>query len=302
MRISFTAALFTAVLASLSISSACVANAADIRVFVTTAMKPAMQELGPAFEKEPRETREARETNERKGAKPAKHRLLISYGPSGALARRVAGNSAVDLVIVARGIDGLVKAGKVRGDSRRDLAKVGIGIAVKKGASRPDIGTADALKRTLLAAKSIAYVDPRAGGASGRYLVKMFERLGISKEIKAKAVLARGGTNDMVSAMVARGEAEIGLQQISEILSVSGVDLVGPLPGDLQAVTVYTAAIPAIAKQADAAEALSQFLVTPEVADIYKRKGLDPLTVIPPKPEPAPEKIDAPEKPEPPPQ
>jgi len=234
------------------------ASAAEVKVLITTAMKAAIDELGPAFEK------------------AAGHTLRITYGPSGALAKRIAGGETADLVIVAGGIEDLIKAGTVRADSPRDVARVRIGVAVRKGAPKPDIGTVDAFKGTLSAAKSIALVDPDAGGASGIYLFKMLERIGMLTEVRAKARLARGGTEDMVSAIVARGEAEIGLQQISEIMSVAGADLVGPLPDELQTVTVYTAGVPAGAQQADAATAFIRFLTTPAAAAVYKTKGLDP--------------------------
>ncbi len=234
------------------------ASAAELRVLITTAMKAAIDDLGPAFEK------------------ATGHKLTITYGPSGALAKRIANGEAVDLVILAGGIDDLIKQGKVVADSRRDVARVRIGVAVRKGAPKPDIGTVEAFKQTLLKAKSIAYVDPAAGGASGVYLAKMLERLGILKEVNAKARLARGGTEDMVSAIVARGDAEIGLQQISEIMSVPGAELVGPLPDELQTVTVYNAGVPATAKEAAAARAFTAFLTTPAAAAVYKTKGLDP--------------------------
>src|SRR5262245_45833233 len=220
-------------------------NAAEMRLLITTAMKAAIDELGPAFEK------------------TAGHKLTITYGPSGALAKRIAGGEGVDLVILAGGIDDLIKQGRIVADSRRDVARVRIGVAVRKGAPKPDIGTVESFKQTLLKAKSIAYVDPAAGGASGIYLAKMLERLGILKEVK-------------VSAIVARGEAEIGLQQISEIMSVPGAELVGPLPDELQTVTIYTAGVPSAAKEVAGARALISFLTTPAAAAVYKTKGLDP--------------------------
>ena len=250
--------LFAAGLAALMVLAAGGASAAEVRVLITTAMKAAIDDLGPAFEK------------------ATGHTLNITYGPSGALAKRIAGGEPADLVILAGGIDDLIKQGKVVADSRRDVARVRIGVAVRKGASRPDIGTVEAFRRTLLAARSVAYVDPAAGGASGVYLAKMLDRLGILAEVNAKARLARGGTEDMVSAIVARGEAEIGLQQISEIMSVAGAELVGPLPEELQTVTVYTAGVPHTAKEAAGARALASFLTTPAAAAIYKTKGLDP--------------------------
>jgi molybdate transport system substrate-binding protein len=238
-------------------STAMPARAAEIRVLITTAMKAAIDDLGPAFER------------------TSGHTLRVTYGPSGALAKRVADGETLDLVIIAGGVDDLVRQGRIAPD-RRDIAQVRIGVAVRRGAPKPDIATVDAFRRTLLAAKSIAYVDPAVGGASGIYLVKMLERLGILAEVNAKARLARGGTDDMVSAIVARGEAEIGLQQISEIMSVAGAELVGPLPDELQTVTVYTAGVPVTAQHADAARALIVFLTAPAAAQVYKTKGLEP--------------------------
>jgi molybdate transport system substrate-binding protein len=234
------------------------AQSAELKVLITTAMKAAIDDLGPSFER------------------ASGYTLRITYGPSGALAKRVADGEAVDLVIVAGGIDELVKQGKVAADGRADVARVRIGVAVRKGAPKPDIATVDAFKRTLVAATSIAYVDPAAGGASGIYLARMLERIGLLAEVNAKARLARGGTEDMVSAIVARGEAEIGLQQISEIMSVSGADLVGPLPDELQTVTIYTAGVPVSAKEADGAKALVRFLTAPAATPIYNANGLDP--------------------------
>lgn len=247
-----------AIAAALTIWLSGTADAAEMRVLITTAMKAAIDDLAPAFEK------------------ATEHKLTITYGPSGALAKRVAGGEGADLAILAGGIDDLIKRGRIVADSRRDVARVRIGVAVRKGAPKPDIASVAAFRNTLLKAKSVAYVDPAAGGASGIYLAKMLERLGILKEVNAKARLAQGGTADMVSAIVARGDAEIGLQQISEIMSVPGAEFVGPLPDALQTVTVYTAGVPATAKEAAGARALISLLTTPAAAAVYKRKGLDP--------------------------
>jgi molybdate transport system substrate-binding protein len=247
-----TALALTALVASGS------AGGAELKVLITTAMKAAIDDLGPQFEK------------------ASGHTLRITYGPSGALAKRVADGEGVDLIVIAGGVEDLIKQGKVAPDSRTDVARVRIGVAVRKGAPKPDIGTIDAFKRTLVAAKSIAYVDPAAGGASGIYLARMLERIGLLAEVNAKAKLARGGTEDMVSAIVARGDAEIGLQQISEIMSVPGADLVGPLPDELQTVTIYTVGVPASAKEAAAAKALVAFLTAGAATPVYKAKGLDP--------------------------
>jgi molybdate transport system substrate-binding protein len=244
--------------AGLVLAATPIAHAAELKALITTAMKAAIDELAPQFER------------------GSMHKLRVNYGPSGALAKRIADGEGTDLVVIADGVDELARRGKVFGDSRIDIARVGIGVAVRKGAPKPDIGTVEAFKRALHAAKSIAYVDPAAGGASGIYLATMMERIGILAEVNAKARLARGGIEDMVSAIVARGEAEIGLQQISEIMSVPGVELVAPLPDELQTVTVYTAGIPTNAREVEAARTLVKFLTAPAAAPVYKLKGLDP--------------------------
>jgi molybdate transport system substrate-binding protein len=235
-----------------------VSERGEIKALITTGLKAAIDELGPAFER------------------ASGVRLNVTHGPSGALTRRVADGEAADLVIVAGGIDELIAHGKVTVGSQRDIARVRIGVAVRKGVPRPDIRGVDVFRRVLLAAKSVAYVDPAAGGASGAPIVRMLERLGILAQVNAKAKLAQGGTADMVSAIVARGEAEIGLQQISEIMAVEGVDLVGPLPGELQTVTVYTAGIPVGAVEAQRAADFLRFLTSSNAAAVYRTKGLDP--------------------------
>jgi len=240
------------------LATAFAADATDINVLATTAMKSALDALAPQF------------------AAATAHTARIAYGPSGALAKRVADGEAGDLVILAGGIDDLIRQGRVVGASRAVVARARIGVAVRKGAAKPDISTPEAFKRALLSARSIAFADPLRGGASGVYLVEMLDRLGIAAEVNAKARLARGGPDGMVSALVAAGEAEIGLQQISEILSVDGVDLVGPLPDALQAVTVYAAGILTKAEQPDAAKALVEFLRTPGAAAVFRAKGLEP--------------------------
>jgi molybdate transport system substrate-binding protein len=234
------------------------AGAADLDVLATTAMKSTLDAIVPHF------------------AGESGHTPHLAYGPSGALAKRVAAGERADLVILAGGIDGLIAQGRVLRDSRVDIASARIGVAVRKGAPKPDISSSDAFRRTLLAAKSIAFAGPASGGASGVYLLKMFEQLGIAAEVNAKARFARGGPDGMVSALVAAGEAEIGLQQISEILSVDGVDLVGPLPDALQTETVYAAGILVAAEHPDAARALLAFLHRPAWAAVLRAKGLEP--------------------------
>jgi molybdate transport system substrate-binding protein len=246
-----------AVIAAVLLTASC-ADAADIKVLATTAMKAALDALAPQF------------------AAATAHMARIAYGPSGALAKRVADGEAGDLVILAGGIDDLIRQRRVVPASRTDIARTRIGVAVRKGAAKPDISSPDAFRRALLAARSVAFAGPASGGASGVYLVGMLERLGIAAEVNAKARFARGGPDGMVSALVAAGEAEIGLQQISEIMSVDGVDLVGPLPDGLQTVTVYAAGILAKAEQPDAAGTLVEFLRTPAAAAVFRAKGLEP--------------------------
>jgi len=176
-------------------------------------------------------------------------------------------------VLTPEAIDGLIKDGKVVAGSRADLAKTGIGVVVRAGAPLPDIGSVDAFKRTLLAAKSVAYIDPAAGGSSGIYVGKLLERLGIAADVNAKAKLIHGGA---VADHIAGGEAEIGIHQISEILPVKGAVLVGPLPADIQNFTIYAAGVGTAAKDSATASALVKFLVGPHAGPIIKAKGMEP--------------------------
>jgi molybdate transport system substrate-binding protein len=177
-------------------------------------------------------------------------------------------------VLTPAAIDELAKEGKVLPGSRVDLAKTGVGVVVKAGTPLPDISTVDAFKRTLLAAKSVAYIDPAAGGSSGIYVGKLLERLGIAKQVNAKAVLVHGGA---VATHVVDGEAEIGIHQISEILAVKGAVLVGPLPAEIQNFTVYAAGVSSAASDAAAAKGLVRFLSGPHALPIIKSKGMAPV-------------------------
>jgi molybdate transport system substrate-binding protein len=188
------------------------------------------------------------------------------------IASRVRRGEPVDLVILSRaGIDELVGEGKVAAASRVDLARSNIGMAVRRGAPQPDIRTVDALKRALLEAKSVAY----SAQVSGLYLsTELFPRLGIVDQMAKKSIRVDVGR---VGAVVARGEAEIGFQQISELLEVQGIDYVGPLPAEVQRVTVFTAAVAAGAKNPDAAQALIEFLASPRGKEVMAKSGLDPI-------------------------
>ena len=178
-------------------------------------------------------------------------------------------------VLTPEAIDNLAKEGKIVPGTRADLARVGVGVVVKAGAPRPDIGTVDAFKKTLLAAKSVAYIDPQAGGSSGIYVGRLLEKLGIAGAVGAKAKLIQGGA---VADHIADGEAEIGVHQISEILGVAGVTLVGPLPADIQNYTVYSAGVGTAAKDDAMARALAKFLSGPHALPIIKAKGMEPVS------------------------
>ena len=178
-------------------------------------------------------------------------------------------------VLTPEAIDGLIKDGKVVAGSRADLARTGVGVVVKAGTPLPDIGSVDAFKCTLMAAKSVAYIDPAAGGSSGIYVGTLLERLGIAADVNAKAKLIHGGA---VAAHIAEGEAEIGIHQISEILPVKGAVLVGPLPAEIQNFTVYSACVGTAAKDGATASALVEFLAGPHAVPIIEAKGMEPAS------------------------
>jgi molybdate transport system substrate-binding protein len=151
-------------------------------------------------------------------------------------------------------------------------------VVVRQGAPKPDISSAEALRSTLLAAKSIAYTDPARGGTTGVHFAKVLERLGIASEIKPKTVFPKTAGGAAVGVLVANGEAEIGVQQIPELIPVAGIEIVGPLPGDLQNTLVFAAAIMTDTKEAEAGRALISFLRTPEAAAVIKAKGMESAT------------------------
>ncbi|MFZ3251580.1 MAG: substrate-binding domain-containing protein, partial [Pseudolabrys sp.] len=153
------------------------------------------------------------------------------------------------------------------------LATVGVGVVVKEGAPKPDVSTVEAFKRALLAAKSVAYIDPASGGSSGVYIDKLLERLGIADQVRPKAKLKKGG---YVAELVVNGEAELGLHQISEIVPVKGATLVGPLPKEIQNTTTYAAGLSASPQNKDAAQALIKMFSGPAAAAVLKSKGMEP--------------------------
>jgi molybdate transport system substrate-binding protein len=183
---------------------------------------------------------------------------------------RIKGGETADLaILIGPAIDQLLKQGKAKAGSRADLARVGNGVSVRAGAPKPDIGSVDAFKRALLEAKSVAYSST---GASGIYFEGLIQRLGIADQMKAKLKPVPGAAGELV----AKGEAELAVQQISELVAVPGTELVGPFPPELQDVTVFSAAVFADSKQAAAAQALVKFLSTPAAARVYKAKSMQP--------------------------
>jgi molybdate transport system substrate-binding protein len=185
--------------------------------------------------------------------------------------KRLAAGETYDLLIMsAPSIEEQIKTGKVVAGSRVDLAKSGVGVGMKAGAPKPDISTTEALKRTLLAAKSIGY----STGPSGVYMIGVFQRMGIADEIKHK--LKQTPTGVFVGGIIANGEAEIGFQQVSELSHFAGVDYVGPLPAEIQQFTIFSSGIIAGTKEAEAAKALVSFITAPAAAAAFKRIGMEP--------------------------
>ena len=232
-------------------------QAAEINAFISTAIKAATDELLPPFER------------------ANGHTVRASYAPSGALIPRFERGEPVDIFLTdSTAIDKLVEQGKVV--ARTDLARTGIGIAVRKGAPKPDVSSPEALKRALVAAKTVGHAAPAGGSITAAHIQGVFQRLAIAAQVAPKVRLAAGGPNGRVSVLVASGEAEIGLQQVSELLSNPEVEVIGMLPAELQLITVYSAGITATAREAEPAKALIKTLTAPSAAPIYKAKGLDP--------------------------
>lgn len=200
------------------------------------------------------------------------HFTSVDFGSANSILSRILGGEEADLLIATgAAIDELVTRGTVIAGSRVDLASAGIGVCVRAGARRPDVVSVTAFRRALLDAKSVAYT---LTGQSGVYFASVIERLGIAVEIKAKARVSAGG---LIGEVVARGDAELGVQQISEILAVPGVELVGPLPPELQLMTLFSAGVCTGSRQAETARALIRFLATPDTAQLMRTKGLEPV-------------------------
>jgi molybdate transport system substrate-binding protein len=228
--------------------------ASAIKVLASNSIRAVMGELIPQFER------------------ASGRKVSVSYDPAKVMLARIQKGETADLVITGSGaIDELVKERRVLADSRRKLARCSVGVAVRIGARKPGIDSVEALKRALLGAKSVAYTQE---GASGMHFSGVIERLGIAEEVRAKAVRQPGG---LIGELVAAGRAEIAIQQIPELLAVPGIKLIGPLPAEIQLVTVSSAGVFADAEDAEAASGFIRFLLTPAAAQVMKAKGLEPM-------------------------
>jgi molybdate transport system substrate-binding protein len=242
--------------AALMLGGATSASAAELRVLTAGAMKEVVLSLLPEFEK------------------ATGHKVTVDNDTAGGLQKRIEGGEAFDLaVITPRVVDDLIAKGKIAAGTRANISSVGVGVAVKEGAPKPDISSVDALKKTLVAARAVAYIDPASGGSSGIYFSGLLDRLGIADQVKPKAKLKAGG---YVAELVASGEADIAVHQISEILPVKGVVFVGPLPAEVQNTTVYAVGLATTPSSVEAVKALAAHLGSPAAAAVLRAKGMEP--------------------------
>ncbi len=252
LSVSATIALGLALLGNTAGSTA---RAAELKLLSASALHPAIDALIPDFEKS------------------SGHKVTVAYGTAGAVADRVQKGDAADIVISSVPmIDRLQAQGKIVAGDRVIIAKVGVGAFVRKGATKPDIGSADAFKRSMLAAKSIAYPDPAGGGASGIYVASLLERLGIAAEMKSKTKLS---TLETLYASIASGDVEIGFNQVSEILAQPTIELVAPLPSEIQNYTQFAPGVVTGSGQTDAARALVTFRYSPAAKTVLRAKGFE---------------------------
>jgi len=245
--------IYFAVFVGLFLSVSVEVSAAEIKVLAAGATKEVYLDLVPEFEKE------------------SGHKVLTTWSGTADINKRMAAGEIYDVVIVgAPEIDAFIQQGKMLPGSRVDLMKSGVGVAVRAGALKPDISSSEALKQAVLAAKSIGY----STGPSGLHVISVFERMGVADQIKSKLKQVPSGIR--IGAFLTSGEAEIGFQQISELIHAPGVDYVGPLPADLQKTTVYSAGIHAKATLPEAGRELVKVLTGPLAAPVIKKQGMEP--------------------------
>jgi len=229
------------------------AHAAEVKVIAANAVKEAYLEIVSAFEK------------------ASGHKVTTIWTGTVNATKRVSDGEVVDIVIIdGSNIDKLILEGKLAAGSRADVAKSGVGVAVRAGLPKPDISSREAVKQAVLAAKSVAY----SSGPSGFYLADLFEKMGIADQIKDKVKQPASGVQ--VAELVARGDADLGFQQVSELVHAKGVDYLGPLSADIQNIMIYAAGLHTAAPTPDAAKALVKFLTAPEAGPIIKKIGMEP--------------------------
>ena len=243
------------IVVAVACAAAGAAGGAELKVLTAGAFKPVVAALAPVFEGQTGYT------------------VRIENDTAGALARRIGNGEAFDVVVLTpAAMEPLEQAGRVARGSSVRLARVAIGVAVKQGAPLPAIGSESALRQALLAARAVAYIDPAAGGSSGIYLAQLFQRMGIAAQIAPKAVLVPGG---LVAQRLVSGEADLALHQISEILAVPGVTLVGPIPAEVQNYTVYAGGLAATSADLPAARAFLELLAGERAKTVLKDKGME---------------------------
>ena len=229
------------------------AQAADITVLASPAMKEAYLELVPRFE-------------QARG-----HKVATTWAGTADIMKRMQARETFDVVVAAaNSIDELTDTGRLMAGSRKDLVRSGVGVTVRAGAPQPDISTAEAVKKAVLAAKSVGI----STGPSGVYMSALFEKMGIADQVKSKLKVPPSGAQ--IGELVAKGEVDLGFQQVSEIVHVKGAQFVGPLPPEIQRVTVFAGAVHAASAEPDAARELLEFLASPEHAPLLQKHGLEP--------------------------
>jgi molybdate transport system substrate-binding protein len=239
--------------AACSLLMAQAVQAAEIRMLAAGAVKEVFLELAPQFESS------------------SSNKVTATWTGSADIKKRIDAGEAFDLVIVgAPDIDAFIKDGKMMAGSRVDIASTGVGVAVKAGAPKPDISSGEAVRKALLSARVVAY----SSGASGVYVRSLFDRLGIADQMKAKSRQTAPGMR--VAQYLASGEADLGFQQVSELVHETGIDFLGPLPADIQNVTVYSSGIPTGSKAPEPAKALQTLLSSPAAAPVIRKNGMEP--------------------------
>jgi molybdate transport system substrate-binding protein len=233
----------------------------ELKVLSAVGLRQVMIALTPRFEQE------------------TGHTLAVTFDSGAVIARRLQGGEAADVVVIPRAaIDGLVRAGTAVATSVVDVASSAVGVAVRRGAPKPDISSPEAFRRTLLAAKSIARPDPSLGGSSGLHIEHVLGRLGIGEQLRSRTILAShpDREQEMPGSFVASGRAEIALHQIQELMAVPGIEIVGPLPGDLRGAFMFSAGLVARSKREEAGRQLLDLLKRPETLALIKSKGMEP--------------------------